>query len=113
MQTTVVGAYPKIPNRPKPARLRVGINKRDRGEITDEDLARVADEVTIEAIAEQIEAGVDVVTDGQIRWDDDQTYLTRKMSGVEIGGLQRYLADRNPNTDHEQPPHPNPHFDLL
>ena len=40
MQTTVVGNYPKIPNRPKPARLRQAINRRDRGEITIEELAR-------------------------------------------------------------------------
>jgi 5-methyltetrahydropteroyltriglutamate--homocysteine methyltransferase len=91
MQTTVVGNYPKIPNRPRPARLRVAINKRDRGEITNEELSQVADEVTIEVINEQIEAGVDVITDGQVRWDDDQTYVTRGMKGVKIGALQRYL----------------------
>jgi 5-methyltetrahydropteroyltriglutamate--homocysteine methyltransferase len=91
MQTTVVGNYPKIPNRPRPARYRNAINKRDRGEITNEDLARIADEVTVEVIQEQIEAGVDIITDGQIRWDDDQTYVARHMTGVKIGGLQRYL----------------------
>src|SRR5574341_1077238 len=64
MQTTVVGNYPKIPNRPRPARLRVAINKRDRGEISNEDLSRVEAEVTVEVIGEQIEAGVDIVTDG-------------------------------------------------
>ena len=91
MQTTVVGSYPKIPNRPKPARYRNAINKRDRGEITDEELAKVGDEVTIEVINEQIEAGIDVITDGQVRWDDDQTYVARRMKGVKIGALQRYL----------------------
>lgn len=100
MQTTVVGAYPKIPNRPRPARLRAALNKRDRGEITDEELARVRDEVTVEVIAEQIDAGVDIVTDGQVRWDDDQTYIPRHMNGVEIGGLQRYL---DTNTYYRQP----------
>jgi len=100
MQTTVVGAYPKIPNRPRPAKLRAAINKRDRGELTDEDLARVQDEVTAEVIAEQIDAGLDIVSDGQIRWDDDQTYIPRHMKGVEIGGLQRYL---DTNTYYRQP----------
>jgi 5-methyltetrahydropteroyltriglutamate--homocysteine methyltransferase len=91
MQTTVVGNYPKIPNRPRPARYRQAINRRDRGEITNEELARVGDEVTIEAIQEQIDAGVDVITDGQVRWDDDQTYIMRNLANVEIGSLQRYL----------------------
>jgi methionine synthase II (cobalamin-independent) len=40
MQTTVVGNYPKIPNRPRPARLRNAINKRDRGELSNEELER-------------------------------------------------------------------------
>jgi 5-methyltetrahydropteroyltriglutamate--homocysteine methyltransferase len=91
MQTTVVGNYPKIPNRPRPARYRQAINRRDRGEITNEELARIGDEVTVEVIEEQIEAGVDVITDGQVRWDDDQTYIMRNLANVEIGSLQRYL----------------------
>jgi 5-methyltetrahydropteroyltriglutamate--homocysteine methyltransferase len=100
MQTTVVGNYPKIPNRPRPARLRQAINRRDRGEITNEELARVADEVTIEVIQEQVEAGVDIITDGQIRWDDDQTYVMRALAGVEIGSLERYL---DTNTYYRRP----------
>lgn len=91
MQTTVVGSYPKIPNRPKPARLRNAINKRDRGELGDDELDKIRDEVTIEVINEQIEAGIDIITDGQVRWDDDQTYVARQMKGVKIGALQRYL----------------------
>ena len=100
MQTTVVGNYPKIPNRPRPARLRLAINRRDRGQITAEELAGVEDEVTVAVIQEQIDAGIDIVTDGQVRWDDDQTYVMRRMQGVEIGGLQRYL---DTNTYYRQP----------
>ncbi len=100
MLTTVVGNYPKIPNRPRPARLRQAIARLDRGEITKEELAQVADEVTAEVIQEQTEAGVDIITDGQIRWDDDQTYVMGRMKGVEIGGLIRYF---DTNTYYRQP----------
>ncbi len=100
MQTTVVGNYPKIPNKPRPARLRNAINKRDRGEITDAELEAVRVEVTVDVISEQIEAGIDVITDGQVRWDDDQTYVARNFKGIEIGGLQRYL---DTNTYYRQP----------
>jgi len=100
MQTTAVGNYPKIPNRPRPARLRQAINRRDRGEITGEELARIQDEVTIEVVGEQIEAGLDVITDGQVRWDDDQTYVMRALGGVEIGSLERYL---DTNTYYRRP----------
>src|SRR2546426_9033032 len=100
MRTTVVGSYPKIPNRPRPARLRLAINRRDRGEITDEELAAVQDEVTLEVMEEQAEAGLDIITDGQVRWDDDQTYVMRALTGVEIGSLERYM---DTNTYYRQP----------
>lgn len=91
MLTTVVGNYPKIPNRPRPARLRAAIARFERGEIDTEELARVEDEVTLEVIQEQVEAGIDIITDGQIRWEDDQTYIARRLKGISINGLVRYL----------------------
>lgn len=91
MIATVVGSYPKIPNRPRPAKLRNAIARFDRGEITREELDRIADEVTVEVLAEQAEAGLDLVTDGQIRWEDEQTYLARKLTGVSINGLIRWF----------------------
>ena len=87
MRITSVGHYPKIPNRPRPARLRRAIARLDRGEITADELAEVQDEVTIDVMGEQAEAGLDIITDGQIRWDDDQTYIARRLEGFEIGGL--------------------------
>lgn len=100
MLTTVVGNYPKIPNRPRPARLRNAINRFDRGEITLEELHRIEDEVTVEVINEQVEAGLDLITDGQIRWEDDQTYFARRMSGFSTNGLIRYF---DTNTYYRQP----------
>ncbi len=100
MRTTAVGFYPKIPNRPRPARLRQAIARRDRGEITAEDLARIEDEVTTEVIADQLEAGLDLITDGQIRWDDEQTYIAQRLDVFEITGLIRYF---DTNTYYRQP----------
>ena len=91
MIATVVGSYPKIPNRPRPARLRNAINRFDRGAITEEEIRRIEDEVTEEALQEQAEAGLDLVTDGQIRWEDEQTYLARQLSGISLNGLIRWF----------------------
>ena len=91
MIATVVGGYPKIPNRPRPARLRSAINRLDRGEINGNELRGIEDEVTIEALEEQAAAGLDLVTDGQIRWEDEQTYFARKLDGLSINGLTRWF----------------------
>jgi len=67
------------------------VEKHQRGELTSDELRRVEDEVTAEVLAEMVQAGIDVVTDGQIRWEDPQTYFTRGLSGFAINGLQRYF----------------------
>lgn len=91
MKTTVVGNYPKIPDPPAPGRWRTSVEKVQRGEMSPDDLHRVEDEVTIEVLREQAEVGIDVVTDGQIRWEDGLTYFARRLTGFTINGLQRYF----------------------
>ena len=100
MLTTVVGNYPKIPDRPRPPKLRSAIARFDRGEIGADELRRVEDEVTVEVIGEQAQAGLDIITDGQIRWEDDQTYFARRIDGFSISGLIRYF---DTNTYYRQP----------
>jgi 5-methyltetrahydropteroyltriglutamate--homocysteine methyltransferase len=91
MLTTVVGNYPKIPDRPRAPKLRSAIARFDRGEIGADEVRRVEDEVTAEVIQEQAQTGLDIITDGQIRWEDDQTYFARRMDGFSINGLIRYF----------------------
>jgi 5-methyltetrahydropteroyltriglutamate--homocysteine methyltransferase len=91
MIATAVGSYPKIPNLPRPARLRNAINRFDRGQLTQAELHAVEDEVTAEVLQEQTDAGLDLVTDGQIRWADEQTYLAGKLAGVSVSGLIRWF----------------------
>jgi 5-methyltetrahydropteroyltriglutamate--homocysteine methyltransferase len=89
--TTVVGNYPKISPDAKAPSLRAAINRHDSGQITDEDLRRVEEETTKEVIQDQIDSGIDLVTDGQIRWDDGQTYFARGIKGFTVNGLIRYF----------------------
>ena len=100
MITTANGSYPKVPNRPRPARLRNALNKLDRGQVSEAEVETLKNEVTREAIDEQIEAGLDVITDGQIRWDDEVTYFARRLNGVTLNGLFRYF---DTNTYYRQP----------
>ena len=100
MITTVVGNYPKLSTQSQAPSLRRAISQFDTGRITQEELNAVADEVTREAIREQVEAGVDLVTDGQIRWSDGQTYFAGGIKGFTIDGLLRYF---DTNTYFRQP----------
>ena len=68
IQATGVGNYPRTGDRPEQPQLRRALAQRDRGEISEGDLHRVQDDVTRDVIQEQCRSGIDLVTDGQIRW---------------------------------------------
>ena len=85
------GSYPRIGDGPQLQRHRRAYAQWERGDITAAEFRRVEDEVTAEVIGEQAEAGLDVVTDGQVRWYDPYSHLARWLDGVEINGLLRYF----------------------
>jgi 5-methyltetrahydropteroyltriglutamate--homocysteine methyltransferase len=84
-------SYPRIGDDPEHQLLRRTLAQRDRGEKTDEAVRAAQDRMTELALAEQAEAGLDLVTDGQIRWSDPISHLAAKLSGVRINGLLRFF----------------------
>lgn len=100
LETTPAGAYPKIGDSTEEQKLRRSLHLYDKSEITDEDLAQVKNEVTEDVIRQQIEIGLDIVTDGLIRWDDPLRVIVRNITGVEVSGLIRYF---DTNTFYRQP----------
>jgi 5-methyltetrahydropteroyltriglutamate--homocysteine methyltransferase len=97
---TVVGSYPRVPKAGGDFRLRKTLQAMDRGEASAEDVREAQDALVREVVAEQVAAGVELVTDGQIRWDDAQTRLSSGLDGFSIGGLERYFDN---NTYYRQP----------
>jgi 5-methyltetrahydropteroyltriglutamate--homocysteine methyltransferase len=99
-KVTVVGAYPRPPLEGGEFRLRKTLQALDRGQANEADVRASQDDLVREIIAEQAAAGVDVVTDGQVRWEDAQTRLAQGLDGFSIGGLIRYFDN---NTYFRQP----------
>jgi 5-methyltetrahydropteroyltriglutamate--homocysteine methyltransferase len=85
------GSYPRIGDSPELQVLRKTIAALDRGERTTADLLDAENEMTRRAIAEQVKAGLDVITDGQIRWYDPISHLAGKLENIKIGGLLRFF----------------------
>lgn len=85
------GSYPRIGDSAELQILRRTIAAADRGEKTAADLADAEDFMTRRAIEEQARAGLDVVTDGLIRWYDPISHLAGKLAGVKINGLLRFF----------------------
>lgn len=91
LKTTVVGNYPKITEDKTQVNLRRARNRFDLKKITKEELEQAYQETIKRVIKEQEEAGVDLITDGQIRWDDLVTPFAKNIQGIEIGGLLRFF----------------------
>ena len=91
LKTTVVGNYPKITEDKTAVNLRWARNRFDQKKITKEELEEAYQETIKRVIREQEEAGVDLITDGQIRWDDLVTPFAKNIEGSEIGGLLRFF----------------------
>ncbi len=85
------GSYPKIGSDPKKQKFRVAYAKWEAGELSDEQFKKIQDEVVKEVIDEQIQAGLDMVTDGQIRWIDPISHFTKNLEGCRMDGLLRYF----------------------
>jgi 5-methyltetrahydropteroyltriglutamate--homocysteine methyltransferase len=91
VETTVVGSYPKPPDEGNRFVLRKTLHALERHEAEPKDLTTAQDDLATEVIAEQEAAGIDLVTDGHVRWDDLLTPFARSMSGFEVGGLMRWF----------------------
>src|SRR5947209_8402488 len=68
--------------------------------LTEPELREVEQSVVREVIADQVKAGIDLPTDGELTWYDSQSHFSRHLDGVEVTGLVRYF---DTNTYYRQP----------
>ncbi|MDP3065010.1 MAG: methylcobamide--CoM methyltransferase [Chloroflexota bacterium] len=100
MIITAVGSYPKISPQSIAPNLRTALSQVEAGRLTEVAFHHIEEQNTREVILEQAAAGLDLLTDGQIRREDGQTYFARRIKGFSINGLTRYF---DTNTYYRQP----------
>ncbi len=91
VKTTVVNSYPKISSVRGEVNLRNAINRRESGKIGDADLEQAFQETIRRTIREQQEVGLDLITDGLIRWDDPVSRFCSHIENLNRGGLLRFF----------------------
>ncbi len=77
--TTVVGSYPKMPEAEE------AIRRRKRGEVSEEEFHRLVQPAIRKVVEDQLEAGVDVISDGEQARDDMVVYFAERIGGYEGG----------------------------
>jgi 5-methyltetrahydropteroyltriglutamate--homocysteine methyltransferase len=88
---TVVGSWSR------PAWLVQALRRRQAGELSNEEFNRIADEAVLAAVKYQEDAGVDIVTDGEVRRDNFYSFVVEKLSGMKltkVSELLDYVKDR-------------------
>ena len=88
---TVVGSWPR------PTWLVQALRKRQNGEITQAEFNQIADDAVLSAIKYQEDAGVDIVSDGEVRRDNFYSFVVEKLSGIrlmKLSELMDYVKDR-------------------
>lgn len=75
------GSYPLKPEPPRPHLLERALEEYRLGKVGEEGLERAFRRGMVEAIAEQVTAGLEMVGDGYVRWDGPIFYLTRRLKG--------------------------------
>ncbi len=83
--------------------MRNAINRHESGKIDDADLERAFQETIRRTIREQEESGLDLITDGLIRWDDPVSRFCTHVENLNRGGLLRFFDNnvyyRRPTID--------------
>ena len=90
IRTTVIGSYPKVIENGSD-NLPGTIDRWQRQQVGDEALEQELQKVTRRALREQEEAGLDLVSDGQIRWEDLAHPVVRSSTGIQRGPLRRFF----------------------
>lgn len=88
IQTAVVGGYPKTLHNQI---LRKTLHLLDRNPRQKNRLESVLPDLTRAAVEEQLELGLDWVSDGGLRRQDEVTYFCGPLGGVRLDGLLRYF----------------------
>jgi 5-methyltetrahydropteroyltriglutamate--homocysteine methyltransferase len=102
-QTTLVGSYPQpdwLIDRAKLAgRFPPRVRARELWRIPEQWLAQAQDDATVLAIKAQEQAGLDIITDGEIRRESYSNRFATALEGVDID---------NPGSALDRSGHPNP-----
>src|SRR6516165_1110654 len=88
---SVVGSWTR------PEWLVQALRRRQAGEVSAEEFDRIADDAVLAAVKYQEDAGVDIVTDGEMRRDNFYSFVVDKLSGMrlmKLSELLEYMKDR-------------------
>ena len=93
---THVGSWPRS------RELLKALRDKHAGRMSAEELDRVADGEVLRCLQAQIDAGVELVTDGELRRDNFYSFVTDKLDGTELYSLAELLERMDDKSEFEE-----------
>lgn len=84
-QVTQVGSWPR------PRHLLKALRARNKGKLSRAEFESLADKEVVRCVEAQLEAGVDIIVDGEMRRDSFYSFITDKVSGTSLMSLAQML----------------------
>jgi methionine synthase II (cobalamin-independent) len=94
MFATLGGAYPRKPPFGQQFALQEARSGVERGEVDAAAVRAIQDDLVREVIAEQEAAGLAILTDGEVRWEDPVSAIAGGLEGFELGPVERYFGSQ-------------------
>ncbi len=89
--STVVGSWPR------PAIVMKGLRAKREGRMSQEEFDKIADEAVLNTLCRQVDAGIDIVSDGEHRRDNFISFVAEKLKNVNmltVAELLDYVEDK-------------------
>src|ERR1700751_5259045 len=102
LQTTVVGSYPQpdwLVNREMLSKVVPRTRLKEIWRVSEPFLQQAQDDATLLAIRDMERAGLDIITDGEMRRESYSNHFATALEGIDID---------NPGTALDRSGHPNP-----
>lgn len=93
---TQVGSWPRS------RALLKALRDKQQGRMTDQEFQRLADAEVLRCLARQEEAGVELVTDGELRRDSFYSFVTDKLDGTRLWSLAELLERMDDKAEFEE-----------
>ncbi len=100
IKAAIHSSFPRIGEHPDEQKLRRATAALEEGKISPDEFTRVQDQLVDEIVSIQEAAGIEILTDGLVRWYDPASHVARVLEGFEINGLLRLF---DTNTYYRQP----------
>ncbi len=97
LATTVVGSYPQpdwLVDREMLAKGVPRVRLRGMWRVPEAFLEQAQDDATVVAIRDMERAGIDIITDGEIRRESYSNRFATALDGVDVAGLTRVSSER-------------------